>query len=397
MSETRKLVESIQANLKEDDKKMLSGDETYVSKNQFNYSILGLIIDNKNRKFQFVNGQTMPLNKHKRLTGKALRNKAKELKNQGYEEYKGYGSMSLDEDTVVSDNSFSGVEFEKNLPHEMRFKEYDVLEDEYADGYNKALYWVTQQFFGPEDIKQFQEALKNTDFDAAFVTVRDLSTYEYPKDKNNNVIVTITTETFDDSGYKENIENDYGEEGLIYAGYKTSMKESTLNESGTNLDIDLNTGVLPIVNVDLYSLSDRLPDSASYEELDEIIKDIAPKYIEETIQEVLPSAKITANKVYHPKQYNYSGDELEFNLTVNQDEYENLRKEALSNNEFENFLKSNYSSSSGFISTMPDSIEAFNRSKTWQSMVQVIMFALRNTDLDSVNDNYLDEFMEEIN
>lgn len=269
MSGTKKLFENIQANLKEDDKKMLSGDETYVSKNQFNFSILGLIINNETKQFQFVNGQTMPLNKHKKLTSKALRQKARELKDQGYEEYKGYGSISLD--------------------------------------------------------------------------------------------------------------------------------ESNLNESGANLDIDLNTGVLPIINVDMYSLSDRLPDSASLEELDKIIEDIAPKYIEKTIQEVLPSAKIIANKVYHPSQYNYSGDELEFNLEVNQDEYENLRKEALSNSEFENFLKSNYSSSSGFISSMPNNIEDFNRSKTWQSMVQVIMFALRNTDLDSVNDNYLDEFLEEVN
>ena len=86
--------------LNEADKKMLSGDETYVSKNQFNFSTLGLIINNKTKQFQFVNGQTMPLNKHKKLTSKALRQKAKDLRDQGYEEYKGYGSISLDESAL---------------------------------------------------------------------------------------------------------------------------------------------------------------------------------------------------------------------------------------------------------------------------------------------------------
>ena len=373
MSETRKLLENIQSNLNNiinESDKMLSGDETYVSKNQFNYSILGLIIDNKNKKFQFVSGQTMPLNKHKKLSGKALRNKARELKNAGYEEYKGYGSIPLDEDT-------------NNL--------YKV----HKDNKDRTKFIIALSKLPISNIK-------NDDFDAYITQIFD--------DKNN------LKDTSREIGYKFspvkssakqfNTKNEANSmAGLIKNNYsdewKTvvvlpidTLKES--EESNTNLDIDLNTGVLPIVNIDMYSLNDRLPDSASYEELDEIIKDVAPKYIEETIQEVLPSAKITANKVYHPSQYNYSGDELEFNLTVNQDEYENLRKEALSNSEFENFLKSNYSSSSGFISTMPDSIEAFNRSKTWQSMVQVIMFALRNIDLDSVNDNYLDEFMEKV-
>ena len=103
-----------------------------------------------------------------------------------------------------SEEKFSGVEFEKNIPHVMRYKQYDVIEEE--DG--KTLYWITQQFFSLEELKKFQEAfIKLTtdtlNFKDAYVTVRDLSTYDLKEDYENGVLCHITKYDLDYEGYEE--------------------------------------------------------------------------------------------------------------------------------------------------------------------------------------------------
>jgi len=93
------------------------------------------------------------------------------------------------------EEKFSGVEFEKNIPHVMRFKEYNKVND-------NDLFWVTQQFFNEDDVKNFAEAFKNTNFEKAFVTVRDLSTYSFEADSKENVFVVVNKDgTYDMSGY----------------------------------------------------------------------------------------------------------------------------------------------------------------------------------------------------
>lgn len=104
-----------------------------------------------------------------------------------------------------SEEKFSGVEFEKNIPHVMRYKQYDVSENENG----KTLYWVTQQFFTLEELKQFQKAfiseLANDKFGftEAYVTVRDLSHYELDKDYEDGVLCYITKYDLDYEGYEE--------------------------------------------------------------------------------------------------------------------------------------------------------------------------------------------------
>lgn len=182
-------------------------------------------------------------------------------------------------------------------------------------------------------------------------------------------------------------------------GSNKKEESKKLNESeDLVISEDLNTGLLPIVNVDLYSLYsgemlDNVPEGEE-DRLDELIMEIAPGYIEDTVKEVLPSVKITPIKVYHPKEYNFGGDELEFNLKVNSDEYNELKNKALEDEKFNQFLKDNYKSYDGFISTMPDSIEEFNEAVSWKQLVQVIMFYIGDTS--SINDTYLDEFLEKV-
>lgn len=85
-------------------------------------------------------------------------------------------------------DSFSGIEFEKKIPYEMRFKEYSIVEDD------TTLYWITQEFFGKKDLEEFSKAFKDTEFEKAYVTVRDLSTYDYEKDMARKLLVVLDKE-----------------------------------------------------------------------------------------------------------------------------------------------------------------------------------------------------------
>lgn len=176
-------------------------------------------------------------------------------------------------------------------------------------------------------------------------------------------------------------------------------KDNKLEEEVDNATIkeSLNTGVLRIIDVDMYSINDEIPESATQEGLDEIVQDIAPKYIKEVIQEVLPSVEIYATGVYHPKQYNFSGDELEFDLVANKEEYEALKEKVTSNENFNAFLRNNYKSYDGFISYMADDISEFETQDIWKQVVQVIMFAIQDEDnFEAIRNEYLDEFLDRV-
>ena len=84
---------------------------------------------------------------------------------------------------------FSGVDFETKIPNRMRFKQWDIIINDIDEEHN--LYWVTQQFFGKDEVEQFAKAFKELPFDKAYVTVRDLSTYQFNEDEKNKVFVII--------------------------------------------------------------------------------------------------------------------------------------------------------------------------------------------------------------
>lgn len=91
---------------------------------------------------------------------------------------------TMDEDASEESEKFNTIEFEKSIPHSMRFKECNNVE-------NNGLYWVTQEPFSLEELNQFAEAFKNTGFDKAYVTVRDLSNYSFEDDLKRNVLAIV--------------------------------------------------------------------------------------------------------------------------------------------------------------------------------------------------------------
>lgn len=83
------------------------------------------------------------------------------------------GKTTLEE---VKETNFDFRAFEEHLPHEMRFKHAQVMPD-------GTLYWVTYGFFDERDLRDFRDALdKFTSRKRAFVTSRDVSTFDYMSD-----------------------------------------------------------------------------------------------------------------------------------------------------------------------------------------------------------------------
>lgn len=226
----------------------------------------------------------------------------------------------------------------------------------------------------------------------------------FRKTKGNADKILATLEKYTDVLYNT-LERLYNED-KIHSNHKELVAQKlnkNINESkliednNSTITEELNTGLLPIVDVDMYSLEDELVNyDTTQEELDDIVEEIAPEYIEDTLKEILAGVSVKVKSVYHPKQYNFSGDELEFDLSVNAASYNSLKEKTISNPNFESFLKEKYSSHSGFISTMADNLNDFNSEEQWKQMVQVIMFNIPQDELVKQNDAYLDRFLEAV-
>ncbi len=65
------------------------GNRVFVAKNQFNYNVIGIIVDDENKKYQLVNGQQMKIGKYPKRSAKAIREMADELSEKGYERVHG--------------------------------------------------------------------------------------------------------------------------------------------------------------------------------------------------------------------------------------------------------------------------------------------------------------------
>ena len=83
---------------------------------------------------------------------------------------------------------FDADAFEKLLPHEMRFKEADLVN-------GNEVYWVTQEPFTLEQLKTFQQAVRyyTGEITKFYVTYRGLSYgYNFVEDLANKVLAVVT-------------------------------------------------------------------------------------------------------------------------------------------------------------------------------------------------------------
>ena len=242
------------------------------------------------------------------------------------------------------------------------------------------------------NIKQkAQEILPAEDIDThygdLYIKVSDKSTelVNKMKDKDSGLVEIFTSEIDGQQWYD-----------IPFANWNDDYNKLNEAQEGT-LSVELNTGVLPIVNVDMYSMGELINDyDVTQEELDEIVMELAPEYIEDTLKDILADVSIVVESVYHPSQYNFSGDELEFTLNVSRSSYESLKETTLQDDKFKSFLKQNYSSYDGFVSYMADSIDDFETQDEWKQVVQVIMFNIPENVIEYNNESYINTFIDKL-
>lgn len=137
--------------------------------------------------------------------------------------------------------SFSSQDFESKIPHEMRWKMWDVVTDNSG---NKCLYWVTQQYYSKEQLEQFKKVLNDLYgdvFDCAFVIVRDDSTYDFNEDSASGRGDFITLGgSVNESVLTEKINKDNIEVNKVLANPNAGKNAQRIRDMGyeTNADSD---------------------------------------------------------------------------------------------------------------------------------------------------------------
>lgn len=153
--------------------------------------------------------------------------------------------------------------------------------------------------------------------------------------------------------------------------------------------ISLNTDLLPILNVDTYWSNTFVQDyDISLEETDALIQDIAPKYLKELIGSCLPSAEIYVTGVYHPSQYNYGGDELDFEVAIEDKAFDEFKQAVVNDELFDGFLQSTYKSSNGYINNMPENIKEFENAGDDYQLAQMLMFKIPADNIVASQEQY---------
>jgi hypothetical protein len=143
------------------------------------------------------------------------------------------------------------------------------------------------------------------------------------------------------------------------------------------MKVESSTSLIPVLDVNTYYSYPVYDDYMFNSETSkESILACAPDIVEERIKEYVPGARISNFSVDMPREYNYGGDILDFDLEIPDDVYQQMYDSALTDPEFEDWL-TRYRSSSGFISFMADNIEDFQNQDLMYTVAQLVSYACR--------------------
>lgn len=156
---------------------------------------------------------------------------------------------------------------------------------------------------------------------------------------------------------------------------------------------DVSTNVIPIIDVDAYggSLSSFFYDSDKVvldRDLDAFWNQVVTEsmdIIQDCFNELGIPAKVVSGSgsMYHPQYYNFSSDELNFSISIDNSWVNEHFEEYKDDPEFLSFLNKKYASRSGFISFFPSDkqefIEAFGSGRNkWKVVCQIITYQFDN-------------------
>lgn len=166
------------------------------------------------------------------------------------------------------------------------------------------------------------------------------------------------------------------------------------------MKIKLNTNICPIIIPDTYGSGIQYQNVVDWDDLKELMIKMAEPSIEYALQEIeMDYRTLTMGKFGSPQFYNYITDWIEFELDVEDDLIENIRKTV--RNEEEQFFKyaeETFGSHPGFISFFPTEKEKFYNSKDDDYILAMwIMYQLEEKagmDIRAYQNDYLDEVIE---
>lgn len=214
---------------------------------------------------------------------------------------------------------------------------------------------------------------------------------------------------------------------------KLTINESNfITESANNTTLkDMNTDVIPVLDFGLYGgtlsviyqdvftydsvdVSTLDPNDEYYDEIMSLVNDdydgtdafraqvlrTAPKYIQQAFDEYGIAATVVADscKWNHPRQYNYSDDVIEFDMTIDTNWVANKFRELSSESDFRRFIDDSYSSYDGFISYMPNTVDEFNElanpsdSEYWKLVSAIITYMVAENE--SIKNDIMGELEE---
>lgn len=188
----------------------------------------------------------------------------------------GIEESNINDMTLKEASHFDSMNFEQNIPHKMRFKEYDVVD------YNN-LYWVTQEPFSNKDLEEFANAFKNTPFTKAYVTVRDFSTYDFDKDKNANVFAIVDKKgVVDTSGY---------DKALKDAGWYNTLNEASEYNTKSKEEFDDKEEFKSAIHDDIKTIRNNIEELKNKLNTDESVE-ILNTYVDKIASEIIKKAYI---------------------------------------------------------------------------------------------------------
>ena len=165
-------------------------------------------------------------------------------------------------------------------------------------------------------------------------------------------------------------------------------------KNNETISFDLHTDLIPIVNMFQYEIANGV--DITREELNQVMKDIGSKYIEQEIKKVFPEAIITFGEFHNPKYYQLFSnlnDTLDFTITLSKVDYEKKLYDTISFANFDEFLHNTYKSYDGFMSFMADNINDFDKQEDWKIFVSVLTYYLTPYEYQTEFTNEVQEYI----
>ena len=175
------------------------------------------------------------------------------------------------------------------------------------------------------------------------------------------------------------------------------------------MKVELNTNVVDSITPDTYGTGFQYEIKEDcVEDLKQGMIDIAERYLTDLLNETdFVDAKLIMKDSHSPREYNFTTDDIGFELEFNDSKIDDIAKfveaDIEGDREFVNWLKERYKSYDGFICTMPNSYGQFmdclngkdSEYYQWRAIAAFISYQIQDVmDLEKIQRDYIEDVWE---